>query len=126
MGNVIQPETSIELVLKRHTCDYDLHLPMNQLTIFTLPEEVIRRICRLLAARVYPFYPTAPRGLVPVSLVLTCRCLSQIALDVLWHTLRSPLPLLCTLPEDLFAFRPVTASPDGEFNYEKYEAVSET
>ncbi|KAL1950381.1 hypothetical protein VTO73DRAFT_5505 [Trametes versicolor] len=94
---------------------------MNQPALYTLPEEVLQRICRVLATRVYPFYPTAPHGLV--TLALTCRCLSEIALDVLWSTLQSLSPLLCTLPEDLFAFLPVPANGDGEYQYERYKAA---
>lgn len=62
-----------------------------------------------------------PRGLV--SLASSCRYLSQIALDVLWHTLGSPRPLLCTLPADLFAFVPVETVADGERNYGVHKAV---
>lgn len=95
----------------------------SKLTVLELPQDILLHICRLLAANDRGLYDglMTPRGLV--SLASSCRYLSQIALDVLWHTLGSPRPLLCTLPADLFAFVPVETVADGEHNYGVHKAV---
>lgn len=101
-----------------------MYLSTSKLTVLALPQDVLLGICRLLAtangSEVYDGL-TPPRGLV--SLASSCRYLSQIALDALWHTLESPRPLLCALPADLFAFVPVETVADGERNYGVHKAV---
>lgn len=73
---------------------------MPWLRLTALPPEIILHICRLLhepeawdALQIQPHL---------AALALTCRCLSKPALDVLWDTIGSLVPLVAyTLPKDL-------------------------
>lgn len=69
-----------------------------------LPKKLIRQICWELA---YDGNDTASsRALLPLS--LTCRHISELALDVIWDTLPSMSPMLrLLLPEDLRVLRDI-------------------
>lgn len=103
------------------------HSPLSE-----LPNEVVKRICHALLAcdpgsHSVPDPPALfslavtfhsvpkPRDPALVSLAVTCRSLSEVVLDVLWHTLASPWPLLYTLPQDLWTVLPVTV--EGMFGH---------
>lgn len=57
-------------------------------------------------------------------LALTCRFLSEPALDTMWHTLNSLSPLLCTLPEDLCTLVPLTLKSTRVESVPWYQLVS--
>ncbi|EIW63777.1 uncharacterized protein TRAVEDRAFT_41205 [Trametes versicolor FP-101664 SS1] len=61
----------------------------------TLSPDILARICSFCSGE--------KGGLL--SLATTCRALSAIALQTLWHTLISPSPLFLTLPEHLVVRR---------------------
>lgn len=98
------------------------HLRMAQPTILTLSQEVLLRICYWIIPPprfdASEEFQAMPRALV--ALALSCRTLSEAALDVLWYALESPWPLLYTLPRDLCVF--VTIE-EGLYGYKERKAV---
>ncbi|KAI0641509.1 hypothetical protein C8Q79DRAFT_315625 [Trametes meyenii] len=78
--------------------------------IYSLPQDTILRICRLL------FYGNDPNGdghRALAALAVTCRTLSGPALDTLWHALGSLIPLIYLLPDDLWTIEQIPLSFHG-------------
>ncbi|KAI0720793.1 hypothetical protein C8T65DRAFT_274144 [Cerioporus squamosus] len=67
--------------------------------IYSLPEEVIIRICSYVVVKHPVGFIEDQKSLA--RLARACRALSLPALTILWHTLPNILPLLSTLPVDL-------------------------
>ncbi len=83
---------------------------LTTITIYSLSPDHIALVCthlRLLCAS---------KSLV--CLARTCRLFRDTALDALWHTIPSLIPLLYTFPSDLCSIRsyvhPVTGRPCAE------------
>lgn len=95
---------------------------LRRLTITALPPDTILYICRLLVR--WPKQSSRPpRQRHLAALATTCSYLSDPALDVLWHTLASLVPLLeYTLPKDLCGV--VSAAATRTWGSEKYRLVS--
>ncbi len=92
--------------------------------ITSLPLDTVLRICRAISLREGPGSAVS-RDLA--ALALTCRSLSEPALDTLWHSIRSLAPLLRTLPEDLCIVAPfVYDSVDGRLPRAGSQFVSAT
>ncbi len=99
----LRPHRSpLALYLKGHLTS------MSRPCLTALPPETILHICSLLRKR-YVCERTPRRQPFLASLARTCAYLSKPALDVLWETVGSLVPLMAyTLPEDLCTVVPVT------------------
>ena len=69
-------------------------------SLVSLPPNILDEICsHLVADASWGWQQKGAPGLVALS--VTCKLLSEHALNALWGTLPSLIPLLCTLPSDL-------------------------
>lgn len=96
---------------------------MSRPHLTALSREIILHICCLLRK---PDLWGAPQNQPSLAaLALTCSYLSKPALDVLWNTIGSLVPLVAyTLPEDLCTIVPVTAGVSPRERAVKYYVVS--